>query len=280
MSPKVSKADPTGLAIARAAQEEAVQDVVILFGSRARGDHRDDSDVDLLVIAGDGNARRAEFAAYSGVKRHLEATGVHISTDIFSMTKEQFARGRLAKQHIAGQAWNQGVAMRPEGMDYSINKPDDGYPTHWPATKQRLFNADEYIHSFNDMVNEGYWNQKLIGFSAQQAVENALKGWLSAIDDDRNWDHDLDRLFQGILEKEDRSNPSVLQASEAVESLMDYARYDDPRSPGQVRNWLTNYAVLYRYGGTTHTDDSARTSGVAGKGERRCRGNFSTASTP
>ena len=45
------EADAIGLAVARAAQEAAPHATVILFGSRARGDHRPDSDVDLMVIA-------------------------------------------------------------------------------------------------------------------------------------------------------------------------------------------------------------------------------------
>ena len=252
MSLKASRADPVGLALARAAQEAAAQDVVILFGSRARGDHRESSDVDLLVVAGDGNTARAGLAARSGVEKYIEATGVYVPADVISMTKEEFARLRLAKQHIAGQAWTQGVAMAPERLESTSNEPDDGYPAHWPATKQRLFNADEHAHAFNEMVDENHWNQRIVGFLAQQAVENALKGWLSAIDDDRNWDHNLDRLWQGILDKEDWTNPGPERARESVETLLEHTRYPDPQVSGGIGNWLTNYAAAYRYGGTSY----------------------------
>ena len=40
------KPDPLALEIARAAQEWAEPAVVVLFGSRARGDYREDSDID------------------------------------------------------------------------------------------------------------------------------------------------------------------------------------------------------------------------------------------
>ena len=50
-------ADPVALEIARAAQKAAEPAVVILFGSRARGDHRPNSDVDLLVVANDEQSR-------------------------------------------------------------------------------------------------------------------------------------------------------------------------------------------------------------------------------
>ena len=45
-------ADRHNLDIARAVQETVQPDVVILFGSRAAGDHREDSDVDPLKDEG------------------------------------------------------------------------------------------------------------------------------------------------------------------------------------------------------------------------------------
>ena len=50
--PQAAKADPQALAIARAAQDAVGPDAaVILFGSRATGRHRPDSDVDLMVLS-------------------------------------------------------------------------------------------------------------------------------------------------------------------------------------------------------------------------------------
>lgn len=53
------QADPFGLKIAAAAQANDPDATVILFGSRARGDHRPDSDVDLLVVWDDTLPRPA-----------------------------------------------------------------------------------------------------------------------------------------------------------------------------------------------------------------------------
>jgi predicted nucleotidyltransferase/HEPN domain-containing protein len=245
-------ADPVALEIARAAQEAAEPAVVILFGSRARGDHRPNSDVDLLVITKEGNPRSAEFAACSGVAKHRELTGIDIPANVIGMTKEQFDRCRLAKQHIAGQADTQGITMSPERLEHSMTDPGDGYPAHWPATKQRLENLEEFGHHFNEMVEEEHWNQKLLGFLAQQAVENALKGWLSAHNDDRNWDHNLNRLWEGVQEIEDWSGPELQGAYRSVTELIEYTTYEDPEKPGTSRNWLSDYAVTYRYLGTSH----------------------------
>ena len=50
-TPQQGNPDAVGLAAAKAAQDAVAPDTVILFGSRARGDHRPDSDVDLMVVA-------------------------------------------------------------------------------------------------------------------------------------------------------------------------------------------------------------------------------------
>ncbi len=47
---RVAAPDQTALEVARAVQSEMAPDTVILFGSRARGDHRPNSDVDLLIV--------------------------------------------------------------------------------------------------------------------------------------------------------------------------------------------------------------------------------------
>ena len=255
MPKTTSRADPLALEIARAAQEASDPAIVILFGSRARGDHRPNSDVDLLVITDDETARAARSAAGVGVSRYLERTGIRISTDIIGMTRKQFSRCRLAKQHIAGQADTYGIVMSQERPDFSGRHQDeftDDYPDHWPETRRRLENVEEYSHHFNEMIEENHWNQKMVGFMAQQMVENALKGWLSAYNDDRNWGHDLDRIWDDIEKIEDWADPGLETVHESVTELLEWAKYDDPNRPDQPQNWLSDYAVIYRYLGTSH----------------------------
>ena len=54
---------------------------------------------------------------------------------------------------------------------------EDEYPGHWPETRQRIQNVEEYHHHLTKTIGTGR------GFSWLAAVENALKGWLSASDD-------------------------------------------------------------------------------------------------
>ena len=68
----------------RAIVAEVAPEQIILFGSRARGDAREDSDVDLLVIEsapfGNGRSRRREavrlYQAVVGPRRYKGYSGV------------------------------------------------------------------------------------------------------------------------------------------------------------------------------------------------------------
>ena len=68
----VNTPDAIGMAVARPAQEAASPNTVILFGSRARGDHSENSDVDLLIVCRDtpipaeSRARRAVKDYFAG----------------------------------------------------------------------------------------------------------------------------------------------------------------------------------------------------------------------
>ena len=75
-------------------------------------------------------------------------------------------------------------------MDYRYNYEDE-FEEHWPETKQRIQNAEEWKHQLDTMVDENHWNRRLIGLSAQQSAENAIKGWLSTHNDEGRYGHEI-----------------------------------------------------------------------------------------
>ena len=166
--------DQHALNIARAVQREVAPNIVILFGSRVTGQHRDDSDVDLLVVSLDGSKKGS--SAGRAASTYMNKYPPFLEVNIVNMTLAEFQRNRRAKQHLAGQADHYGVAIGIERTNYGTEY-EDAYPDHWPATRQRLENTAEWSKQFNDMVDENHWNQKLMGFSAQQEVENALRAY-------------------------------------------------------------------------------------------------------
>ena len=242
-------ADPLAVAVADAVQHSVAPAQVILFGSRARGDHGPDSDVDLLVVAADANTTGPELRAKIAAREYLATLESDLGVDVVAMTGREFNRARLANQHVAGQAFNQGIWMSNEILE---SPEPDGFPDHWPETVRRLQTVEEWLYHVNDMLEKESGPQRVLGFGAQQAVENALKAWLSTHNLPRNYGHELTPLWDEIRSLPETSAPDAQPAVAAVANLFAYTRYEDPDLPGIYLDWLSKYAVDYRYAGVSH----------------------------
>lgn len=247
MSPNV--ADPHALATARAAQTQLPGATVILFGSRATGRHRPSSDIDLLVVTSEYDLIGAELRARKAALSYVRSNPPRVPVDVIGITRTQFERCSRANQHIAGQAARYGVNVSEEQLEPASSN-SDGYPDHWPETRRRIERAQAWNQSLADVIENQH--QELIGFTAQQAVENALKGWLSAYNDTRTFGHDLTELWDDIKEIEDWSNPDLSRAVQTGNDLFNFTRYRNPNDPDEYKDWLTDYAARYRYAGTLH----------------------------
>ncbi len=217
--------DPKAREVAMAVYQAVQPQMVIVFGSRARGDYHDDSDIDLMVITGDKRLDndgyfRATRAAFQKVE---DIYTPPVSVDVLNYTGAEFADWRRAKNHVAGQALRDGVDQ--EGVSLS-GRYEDGEPTNWPDIQQRIANAERNLSDLERGV-EINLSQEAIGFFAQQTVENALKGWISALDDQYTNTHDIGSLAA-----------IVRRHTEEI---------DTPA--GEQLYWLTKYAVEYRYHG-------------------------------
>ena len=219
-----TKADPKAVAVARAVYDAVRPDVVILFGSRARGDYRPDSDIDLLVISDDHGSRAKRMKARKSASdaAHRLYGDYWMGTDVVWMPRDRYDRCRNGINHLAAQAARDGVDMNGEKQEYER----DQTPFDWADVRQRVINADRNLGDLDTMIAGG-GSQESMGFLAQQALENILKGWISAFGGEYGNTHDLERLI-GII----RNNPDEMDTPAGAELV-----------------WLTQYAVEYRYEG-------------------------------
>ena len=236
--------------VAKAVQSAMTPDTVILFGSRARGDHRPDSDVDLLIISESG-AVVAAGEARRAAREHFRLNPPRLRVDVVTMNVQRFNYCRRAKNHVAAQAIRDGVLMSDENFDIS-GRYEDGYPDSWPDVRERLQAAYRHIRAFHRLVDFDEIDQEMYGFHAQQAVENAIKAWLSAADLEYRSVHDLREVANQILA--DPAEANTLAAAQ-LRLLIDYTSFPNPNRPGEQLNWLTLYAVDYRYSGTSFRMD-------------------------
>ena len=122
---RIERADPKALATARELALLIPNDAVMLFGSRARGDHRPDSDMDLLLLDGTGKESKEDnkqtrleeagnqaAARIYGQNPHPEVQVVPMRTGIYQRTKHSrnFLAGHIAADMILAegdpQRWN------------------------------------------------------------------------------------------------------------------------------------------------------------------------------
>lgn len=213
--------DPKACAVARAVGNGVHPDRVILFGSRARGDFSPDSDIDLLVITDSGPRDNSTYQRASSIAhgKAAELYGLPIGVDLVRIREEDFHYGRRARNHVAGQAVRDGFDGNGDKVNY-----DNQEPSNWPDVRQRIANAERELGVLKDLV-EANSAQEAIGFHAQQALENALKGWISALDADYGNTHDLANLTATV-----RRHPA-----------------ENDTAAGERLAWLTAYAVRYRY---------------------------------
>ncbi len=79
---------------------------LILFGSRARGDAREDSDVDLLVVMETGAK-----PAYRSLPIRKALKDIHISKDIVVYTPEEFESWLPASASLPARAVKEGIEL-------------------------------------------------------------------------------------------------------------------------------------------------------------------------
>lgn len=218
---------------------------VILFGSRARGDHRPNSDVDLMIISDSGPGAGSGLAAQVA-REYFQDHPPRLRVDVVTMDVKTFNYCRRAKNHVAAQAIRDGVVMSDENLDLSDDY-DDGYPDSWPDVKERLQAAYRNMRAFHRLIDFDDSDQEMYGFHAQQAVENAIKAWLSAAGLEYRAVHDLREVADQILR--DPIESGTLAAAQ-LRLLIDYTSYPNAGRAGSPDNWLTLYAVVYRYSGT------------------------------
>ena len=104
--------DRHAVAVARAAANAVSPARVLLFGSRARGDHRPDSNINLLVISRNANPEGAADLARTAARRFMETSGKAAQRlSIESMSHADFERRRQKDGDVAQRAAAEGIPI-------------------------------------------------------------------------------------------------------------------------------------------------------------------------
>ena len=154
---------------------------VILFGSRARGDHRANSDVDLAVIAHQADLdaqQRHDLREHARSAAASVANGRFRRIDIIIWTESEFRTQKRSINHVAGRAWREGEII---------------YGTHETLQGEQIVseldNARELMRMCRGQVralfamalDDDVFIENIFGFHAQRGTELALKAWVSLV---------------------------------------------------------------------------------------------------
>lgn len=193
--PAKSAPDPLALAIAREMQERLRPAEVILLGSRATGEHRPDSDVDLMAVCPD---RATVVIADEILRQLLEGKYEVPVVNVVTITREEFRRTAPLAQSQAGQAARHGVTPDGNGLDYRPDR-EPGPEEIREAAIFWLALAEMHLDAFARISEHEYLARTHIpAFEAQTALERAFKGLLTATNDRARFRRDAALMWRHI----------------------------------------------------------------------------------
>ena len=179
MTTHAIKADRRALDVARKIHSMAESEQTILFGSRARGDHRPDSDVDVLIIKDpqpteDWLEDLRDRARTVQMSELPEASGI----DVICMTAREFDTRRHLRNNLANSIAKQGASILPQE---NAELPEDSID--WADVDGKINDATGAADGLAAIATAGILDalpDKQIGRMAQNALENAYKAVLGS----------------------------------------------------------------------------------------------------
>ena len=185
--------DPKAVAVANLLQKATGADCVVLFGSRARSDWTTGSDLDVMVLNDSMPDQATILETQATAARIADYTfGRTVTVDVLFMTHRDFAQmSELTINHVAARARKEGIPMPRNLGDYSSMFDDDyeqNEQLEYQERERRIADANVHYRNMHGLLDLGF-EDKDTAFLAQQAVENAMKGLISALGEEYNTHH-------------------------------------------------------------------------------------------
>ena len=223
MQKPANEPDPKAVAAAHDLRERLNAECVILLGSRARGDYRDNkSDVDFIAIISGQVDRAAEIrvreaAAQAVIKNY----GFHLPFDSIAMTPGDYQlKSRHTVNHPAASAAREGIFMPRNEGEYerqTEGNPEyqNDYREEFQMTQDRIGDANSHYASMQGLIDMNADDVTVLG-AAQRALEHGLKAYISARTSSYGTTHDLEELaerMQELLRRDPDSEPMEFQSN-------------------------------------------------------------------
>ena len=188
-----ARPDPKAVAVANLLQKATGADCVVLFGSRARSDWTAGSDLDVMVLNDSMPDQATILETQDTAAQIADYTfGRTVTVDVLFMTHRDFAQmSELTINHVAARARKEGIPMPRNPEDYSSMFDGDyeqNEQLEYQERERRIADANVHYRNMHGLLDLGF-EDKDTAFLAQQTVENAMKGLISALGEEYNTHH-------------------------------------------------------------------------------------------
>ena len=226
--------DARALHVAKALRDATDVECVILFGSRARGDWTERSDIDLMIIEpGFPDLDRRIDIECVGRKMIAQMYDIFMSADFVYLSRAEYERKSIhTLNHVSRFARREGILIpRNPGHFPSNDVTDDPNHSDEPMERQlRIADANTHYRAMHGMMDIGL-TDKVTALNAHQALEHAMKALISAQGYEAPHLHALDRLMAQIRANDPNFN---WQPASDLEQLNNFAggnRYGPLQTP-------------------------------------------------
>ena len=216
--------------MARELRDATDVECVILFGSRARADWTERSDIDLMIIEPDTSELIPRMGEIQQTASELAKLAYQnfIDIDFVYLSRAEYERKSVhTLNHVARFARRDGAIMSRNPADFPGNDAaDDPDHSDEPMERQlRINDANAHYTAMHFMLDGGM-NNKITAYNAQQTLEHAMKALISAQGHEYSHTHRLYALAADI----NRNDPALNW------------------QPASNLAQLSNFAGGYRYG--------------------------------
>lgn len=227
--------DTKAIRVARQVLETEQPEFLILFGSRARGEHHEDSDIDIMLVTesapheeteepclgiSEGRSLKPGTAATLRAEQSaLEIYGRPVEAQLVWITPEEYRQNRAYRNSLESVAVSEGVVMPRNPENYSrkdYEDDDTGRDHDWRRYDERMEDALGYIEGLANSPNlKNPERDRWVGLNCQRAAEHAAKALLEA--------------WQGVEGKHERN---AYAENHNIDTLIGQIRRADPEMSG------------------------------------------------
>ena len=209
---------------------------VVLYGSRARGDHRQDSDIDLAIVAAEielTTQQRSDLRDRARAAALSVASGNRI--DVIVWTEDEYRTKKRSINHVAGRAWREGLILYGDHETL----PGEEAMSELENARELMRMCQGQVRGINNMRDETVFAEEIFGFNAQRGAELAFKAWITLLGQRYERTHDVADLLAILADNGIREVQPFAHLATLTPYAVKYV-YEEIENPTMDRQYVAS----------------------------------------